>query len=226
MSEIKELIPFNIACQDFMKGKYILADMKIYSILKTVEDELKLKQLISSCLEDFNFKANFNACIKQNNEQASFTLPTDEKQVIALVYSLFSALRNKTINFTEFLKTFFSTNDETQILKFAEEVLLPFQRAINSLFAKMHIVVETNEYQNNIYNKLKTSIKLILSNIDNFKLKITEKEEFTMLLNSLFIASEKNDKKLVYSLMIGIDYFSKSNKRVRNAYLSLEECFS
>ena len=226
MSEIKELIPFNVACQDFMQGKYILADMKIYSILKTVEDDLKLKQIISSCLEDFNFQENFNACIKQNNEQPYFSLPTDEKQIIAVVYSIFSALRNKTINFTDFLKTFFSANGEIEILKFAEAILLPFQKAINSLFNKMHIVIETDEFQNNIYNKLKTNIKLILSNIDNFKLKITEKEEFTMLLNSLYLASEKNDKKLVYSLMIGLDYFSKTNKKVRNAYLSLEECFA
>ena len=70
-----------------------------------------------------------------------------------------------------------------------------------------------------------TTIKLILKNIDSCKLNMNQKEEFTMLLNSLHMASEKNDKKLVFSLMIGIDYFSKSNKKARNAYYMLEECF-
>ena len=56
--------------------------------------------------------------------------------------------------------------------------------------------------------------------------KVNEKEEFTLLLNALYIASENNDKKQVFALMIGLDYFTKVNKRARNAYLSLEECFA
>ena len=47
-----------------------------------------------------------------------------------------------------------------------------------------------------------------------------------MLLNSLYLASEKNDKKLVFSLMIGLDYFTKANKRAREFYYMIEECFN
>ena len=64
-----------------------------------------------------------------------------------------------------------------------------------------------------------------MQNLDNFKLNLNQKEEFSMLLNSLFTASEKNDKKLVFALMIGLDYFTKANKKLRKTYLSLEECF-
>ena len=226
MNEVKELILFNSACQEFINGKYILAEMKISSILKIIEEENKLKQLVSSCINEFNFQVFFNSCIKQNGEHSSFNMPTDEKQIIALVYCLLSSFKNKNINFTDFINTFYSINDVAEISKFAENVISPFKNAINSMFAKVNIVVETDEYQNNIYNKLKNNLKLILNSIDNFKLKITEKEEFTMLINSLYLASEKSDKKLVYSLMIGLDYFSKYNKKTRNAYLSLEECFS
>ena len=226
MNEIKELIPFNNACEELIAGKYILADIKIASILKIVETNEKIKNIVATCLEDFNFKISFSAAIKQTNENFSFVLPEQEKNLVALVYSLLCNINNGTINFTDFLNRFYSLDNSTDISLFANEIIVPFKNAINSLFSKRHIIVETNDYQNNIYNKLKTNIKLILTNIDNFKLKITEKEEFTMLLNSLYIASEKNDKKLVYSLMIGIDYFSKATKRVRNAYLSLEECFT
>lgn len=227
MNEIKELIPFNIACQEFVNGKYILADMKLLAILKMVEDDIKLKQLISSCIEDFNFNEVFKLSVKLVGDVSVFNLPTEEKQVVAFVYCLFSAFKNKTISFTEFIKTYFSINNgETDISKFAKDVLMPFNRCLNNMFAKHNIVSNTNEDQNNLYNKLKINTKLILSNIENFKLKITEREEFTMLLSSLYSASEKNDKKLVYSLMIGLDYFSKATKRVRNAYLSLEECFT
>ena len=70
-----------------------------------------------------------------------------------------------------------------------------------------------------------TTIKLIVKNLDSYKLNMNQKEEFTMMLNSLYLASEKNDKKLVFSLMIGLDYFTKCNKKSRHAYLMLEECF-
>ena len=62
--------------------------------------------------------------------------------------------------------------------------------------------------------------------MDAYKLSLNEKEEFTMLLNSLYLACEKNDKNLVYSLMIGLDYFAKAHKHVKPAYFSLEECFN
>ena len=65
-----------------------------------------------------------------------------------------------------------------------------------------------------------------MDNINGYKLKMNEKDEFTMLLNSLYIAAEKNDKKLVYSLMVAIDYFSRYNRKTRSAYFMLQECFN
>ena len=46
-----------------------------------------------------------------------------------------------------------------------------------------------------------TTIKLIMKNLDAYKLNMNQKEEFTILLNSLYLASEKNDKKLVFYLV-------------------------
>ena len=225
MGNIQELIPFNNACNEFATGKYILADIKISSILKTLETEEKLKSIVSSCCEDFNFTQEFNKAIKQENETLSFNIPENEKQTIAFVYNLLSSFKNSTINFYDFLSKFYP-NENSDFSAFANAVVIPFKNAVNNIYAKLHVLVETDDYQNNIYNKIKTNVKLIVSNIDNFKLKMNEKEEFTMLLNSLYLASERNDKKLVYSLMIGLDYFTKAYKKTRPAYLSLEECFS
>ena len=226
MDEFKELIPFNNSCQELIMGKYLLADIKIGSILKIIDNDEKLKNIVSACMADFDFLTTFNASITKNNEQFYLTLPTEEKNIIAFVYSILSAVKNGSINFDDFITKFYSNDSTNNVLEFANNVIVPFKNAINSMYSKTHVIKNTNDYQNNIYNKLKTNIGLIISNLDNYKLKITEKEEFTMLLNSLYTASEKNDKNLVYSLMIGLDYFSKASKRVRNAYLSLEECFS
>lgn len=225
---ISELASFNTACDDFLAGKYILADIKISTILKTISADQKISNIVSSCLDSFEFETLFYSSIKNNDGEFFISLPNDNKQVIAFVYGLLYRLNNKTINFNDFISQYFATNENSskEYDKFAYAIIMPFKQAINNIYSKRHVIVESDDYQNNYYNKIKIQLRLIMENINNYKLKINEKEEFTMLLNSLYIASDKNDKKLVFSLMIGLDYFTKCNKKCRVAYLSLEECFS
>lgn len=227
MSNIQELKPFNKACEEFILGKYILVDMKISSILKLIAEDEKLTNIVNSCLQDYDFSSNFKKCIVLNGESFSLVMPINEKEIIAFVYSLLYKFQSGNIDFYEFLTRYFNTDGDNnkEFAEFAKTVIAPFNNAINSMYSKRHIIVETSDYQNNYYNKIMSTIKLILKNLDLYKLNMNQKEEFTMLLNSLYLASEKNDKKLVFSLMIGLDYFTKSNKKSRNAYLSLEECF-
>ena len=117
MNEIKELIPFNNACEELIAGKYILADIKIASILKIVETNEKIKNIVATCLEDFNFKTSFSAAIKQTNENFSFVLPEQEKNLVALVYSLLCNINNGTLNFTDFLKSKAKRGNDDRIKK-------------------------------------------------------------------------------------------------------------
>lgn len=227
MATIQELNQFNNACDEFISGKYILIDLKISSILEIITNNEKLSNIINSCLQDFNFNEQSKKYIKNSYDESFFTLPTNEKDIIAFVYNLLYKFSTKTIDFYEFLKIYFNAENTSNkaFNEFATAIIIPFKQSINSIYTKRHILVETTDYQNNIYNKILTTIKLILKNLDNYKLNMNQKEEFTMLLNSLHQASDKNDKKLVFSLMIGLDYFTKCNKKSRNAYLMLEECF-
>lgn len=226
MSNLQELILFNTACDEFISGKYILADIKIASILNIIDSDEKIKNIVSSCLENFNFSNCFSTYIFNEEEVSTLILPNEEKSIVACVYTLLFKLKNKDIKIYDFIKQF-STDDSTNnsFANFANKIIIPFKDALNSIYSKNHILIETNDYQTNIFNKLNNAIKLFLNNIDDLKLKLNQKEEFTMLLNALYNASTNNDKKLVYSLMIGLDYFTQCNKKARKAYLTLEECF-
>ena len=226
---VHDLINFNTACDEFVNGKYILADVKISSLLNIIAEDEKLRNIVASTLEDYDFKEKLINATKSEGNGYVLILPTDEKEIIAFVYSLFYRFNNKTIDFYDFISQYYKSDDENpgkEFYNFANAIITPFKNAINSIYSKRHVIVESDDYQKNYYNKLITTVKLIVKNIDNYKLKMNEKEEFTMLLNSLYLASQKNDKKLVFSLMIGLDYFTRYNKRTRNAYLSLEECFT
>lgn len=210
---MQDLNQFNIACEQLLNGKYILIDIKISSLLKIIDENEKLKNIVSNSLNCYDFSSQI-----KNELNSNLVLPTSEKEIVSFVYSLLYQSKNNELNFGE--------NPTESLNKLIPIILPSFQLAINNLYNKNHQEVEADEYQKNIYNNLKTTIKLILENLDKYKFNTTNKEEFLMLANSLYQASDKNDKKLVYSLMIGLDYFTLSNKKLRSIYLALEECFS
>lgn len=228
MSNIQELANFNNACDEFIRGKYILVDIKINSILNIIDEEEKLSNIVKDSLVNFDFAEGITEYLIEVKDGYRLALPKEKEKIVAFVYSLLSHFKNNEIDFYSFLSKFYNKEDEVNnadFNDFASLIMSPFKNAMNSLYSSRHVLVDTGEYQDNYYNKLKVTIKLIADNIDMYKLKLNEKEEFSMLLNSLYLASEKNDKKMVFSLMIGLDYFTKCNKKARQAYLSLEECF-
>ena len=225
MKEIQDLKPLNTACDEFVNGKYILADIKISSILKLIDNDEKLSNIVKSCMQDYDFQVELRNLAVVGENSSTLSLPLDEKNIIAFVYNLLYKFKSNEFDLNKFLTQFYGEDTSKQFNEFANNIILPFKVAVNNIYSKRHVLVETDDYQNNVYNKIMATIKLIIKNIDAYKLNMNQKEEFTMLLNSLYLASEKNDKKLVYSLMIGLDYFTKSNKKSRIAYLSLEECF-
>lgn len=223
---IQELQPFNTACDEFISGKYILIDLKISSILNIIAQEEKLKNIVNSCLQDyvFNFKMQKPSLY---DEMPTFSLPSTDKDIIAFVYNLLYKFNTKAFDFYDFLKVYYNAENAggKEFNEFAKTIIIPFKNAINAIYSKRHVLVDTTDYQNNVYNKIMTTIKLIIKNLDSYKLNMSQKEEFSLLLNALHFASEKNNKKLVFSLMVGLDYFTKCNKKSRHAYLMLEECF-
>lgn len=209
---MQDLDLFNISCEQILTGRYILIDSVLSSLLKVIDENEKLKIIVSKALSQHNFSDFFN-----NEISSDVSLPADNMQIIAFVYTFIFKYKNNEISFTE--------NDSSIVTKLIAKFIPSFQTAINDVFAKNHKQIEADEYQNNIFNSIKSTINLILENLDKYKFNTTNKEEFLMLINSLYIACEKNDQKLVYSLMIGLDYFTLSNKKLRNIYLTLEECF-
>ena len=227
MNNVQELSAFNHACDEFVTGKYILIDLKIASILSIISNDEKLSNIVNSSLQSYDFNSLASKYFIINTETKSFVMPETEKEIVSFVYNLLYRFQNKDIDFYKFAKTYYKPELNNEDLEeFSKLLILPFKNSINSIYSKRHVLIETTDYQNNYYNKIKATVKLISKNIEEFKLNMNQKEEFSMLLNSLYIASEKNDKKLVFALMIGLDYFTRVNKKVRQYYFMIEECFN
>ncbi len=220
-----DLDRFNEACDEFVNGKYILADLKLSSILKSIAYSEKIKNLITKCLEGVDVNALYEKVLNPENQ---VVMPNDAKSVVALVFSILYNIDNGNINFFDFLSMYFKSQNELTAKDFEEFsniVISPFKKAINVLYANEHLLSDSREYQSNVYNKVKRVAELELKNLTSYRLKPIAEEELQILLEALITASDNNDKQYTFALMISFDYFTQINKKCRPIFAELQNCF-
>lgn len=220
-----DLKQFNLACEDFISGKYILANIKVKALINAVHSSEKLTDLISNSLENFEFNIEFRNSVTSNG----LKLPVDDKSIIAYCFNILYNIDVGTITFLDFLNKYFVSSKMSggeEFKLFANTIIEPFKKAVNNEYINTYEMTSSIDYQNNIYHKLMNVAQININNIDEFRLKDIEREELQYLLNGIIDASEKNDKKLVYALMVGMEYFVKYNKRAREVFLQLKDCFT
>lgn len=219
-----DLIKFNQSCDDFMAGKYILANIKVKALINSINESAKLTDMISSMLDGFDFNMGFRSSITSSG----LILPDNDKDVIAYCFNVLYNLDVGTITFLDFLTKYFGSAELSggeEFKLFANKIVMPFKQAVNRQYASIYDMTETDDYQNNVYHKLKNVAELNLGVLDDLRIKDIEREELKLLLEAMVESSDKNNKKMVYATMVGLDYFVKSCKRAKDVYLQLKDCF-
>lgn len=222
-----ELKQFMLACDEFIKGKYIVADTKISAILKAIAYSEKIKNIISNCLFDFDFDKAFKLAAGSEDE-VKFELPEEITKVVAFCFTILFKIDCKEINFYDFISKHFKQENEfsnKEFEAFSKKVVIPFKDAIEKLYTNTHILVDSEEYKNNIYNKIILQIKLIKKTLGQYKLKNINEEEFNILLDSFLSACDKNDKQQVFAFLIAVDYFTQTHKKCRPVFNKIQDCF-
>lgn len=220
-----DLTQFNKACEEFINGKYILANIKIKALINEINNSSQLTDLVSGCLDGFDFATTWRESVTSQG----LILPNDDKSIVGYCFNVLYNLDQGTITLLDLLNKYFSSSKLSggeEFKLFANTIVEPFKTAINKLYNSTYVNTETHEYQSNVYHKLIGVADVNLNSIDEIKLKDIEREELQLLLNAIKDASEKSNQKLVYAIMVGIDYFTKHNKRARSIYLQLQDCFT
>jgi len=220
-----DLKKFNDTCDHFLNGKYILAETKISDILKAISESDKIKNIIASCIENYNFSLAFKEAVGENG---AIVLPDDAKGIISFCFSLLYNIDEHNINFFDFLNHYYGYNELAGLdsyKTFASSIILPFKEALNNVYMRTHILVETQDYQDNIYNRIKKVCEISYATIDNYKLKDINKEELTTILDAMVLACNRNDKETVYALLVALDYFTLYNKKAKPIFEQFKETF-
>ena len=134
-NEKEDIIELINACNDFIEGKFILADIKISKILKAISNSKDLYDLIAECMINYDFERAFEGA-KIGGRNVVFTMPKENHKIIPFAFCLLVEIDSKRLNFNEFLSTQFPTanNQNEEYFAFGKSVIIPFRNAIADVF--------------------------------------------------------------------------------------------
>ena len=226
-NEKNEIIDFINSCNDFIDGKFILADIKIAKLLKLITNSPSLYDLIAECMINYDFQKEYDS-VKISEGNSCFTLPKETHKIIPFVFCLLVEIDSKRLNFNEFLKTQFpyANNQNEEYAAFSKNVIIPFRNSIANVF---DIEIEQKDYsqedttedndiidqklqqRNNLESENKMqddktehntiiiqNITQVTSQEDSLLAKIQEEEEVCLLFDRIIRLSRILDDKLSF----------------------------
>ena len=132
---LKNIYELLANCDELINGRYIFAENIIEKILLNISKTPEVYDLISDCMQNFNFEREFNrAKVKLPTKDGYFVMPESKAIVLPLVFCILVDIRDKKINFHEFVKDYFTSEDLNEFENFAQTLIVPFKNAIAYCF--------------------------------------------------------------------------------------------
>ncbi len=145
MTKREELDLFLEKSNDLITSKYILADIKIANLLKSIALSETLIALFKSCLQDFDMTSAKNRYLVKtpylSGDKGEFVLPSSSKELLAFIFTLLVEMDSKTISIGDFLSRYFYENGSytAGYDAFVNSMIKPF---VNSVKMLMESVIE------------------------------------------------------------------------------------
>lgn len=125
------------SCDEFIQGKFILADIKISKILRAISTSKEIYNLMAESLINYDFKKEYTALKAQADEQGKdFSLPSDAQSIISFVFAMLVEIDSKRIDFSDLLSTTFpyATSQREEYAMFSQKFILPFKNSVARVF--------------------------------------------------------------------------------------------
>lgn len=111
MTKREELDNFLEKINELIESSYVLADIKIANILKSIALSDTLLAVFKNCLEGFDYTQAQKKYLVKNaylpNEKGQFVLPSNSKELLAFVFNILVDIDAKRIDFSMFLQKYF-----------------------------------------------------------------------------------------------------------------------
>lgn len=198
--EIVELNNFFDACDEFIDGKFILADIKIAKILRAISQSSSIYNIIAESLINYDFASESKLLEQESKEEnnGDLVLPDDSSVIIPYVFSLLVEIDSKHISFNDFLASnFISANSQKEEYEaFAENIIEPFKDAIANVLELDESIQE--QLEDDDEDEVEDDESDEDEEYDEDEEEIEEKDDDTLLFDRLSRMCNIIDDKLIF----------------------------
>ena len=203
-------------CDELINGRFIFAENIIAKILQNISDSKEIYDLIAECMQNFNFDKEFNrAKVKLPTKDGYFVMPESKAIVLPLVFCIFVDIRDKKLNFHEFVKNYFTSENMNEFENFAQTVVVPFREAIAYCFDldKNGAQNQTNEVKDNNAQEDSDKVNTTSEDTKQIENQVYEGGNLSKLMEEANIIlcqmkdELKSDKKIKENLRNDLDYY-------------------
>ncbi len=145
MTKREELDLFLKSADDLLNGQYILADIKIVGLLKSIAVSDTLVALFKNCLDNFDYESAKKKYLVSSQylsaDKGEFVLPPNSRELLAFIFNILIDLDSKAIVLGEFLEKYFYEDGScfAGYTAFLNSVIKPFKNTIEMI---MESVIE------------------------------------------------------------------------------------
>ena len=136
MSTQEELNLFLQRTDELIEGKYILADIKIVNLLKSIAVSKTLLALFENCLRNFDYASAKNKYLVKNkylsDEKGQFVAPASSRELLAFVFNVLMDADSKRIELGDFVNKYFYEDGSfsSAYANFIGAMIKPFKEAV------------------------------------------------------------------------------------------------
>lgn len=215
MTKKEELDLFLLRCDELIDSKYIIANIKIINLLKSIANSETLLAIFKSCLSGFDLeeaKAKYFVSNKYlGGAKGEFVQPEDSKNLLALVFSVLVDIDSGKIELTSFLNNFFYENGSyyESYNSFVKNMIVPFKFTVKALMSgiiggtvadpkeeldKIEDEPLLNEAECEEFKKVRVALKEDKDHMKAKKLVPEKLRDGVLIIDTFFSALDSNDK--------------------------------
>lgn len=238
----KNLQNFSERANTLIESKLILTDKAISNLLKTISITEPMKQAMALSLKDVSYSTEFLRCkttitAPDGSVQCKLKLPENDVRLFTFIVCLLVEIDIGQRQLVDFLKEFFPSQDANiSYIIFADNVLVPFKKAGESIIKNSDSELQIETSQSNTKNFFEAErtyiqsnvLELLVSEIEAMRSRLKgemfisqrDKVECNLMVDSLQNAILSKNPKLIRIVWVG---FKNTLNRYKSMEMSLKE---
>lgn len=232
-------------CEELKNCKFIMATTKIKDLLKCIVNSPQLYRLFDTVTKDYDYLSAKSKCLVKADNGVSgknyVVLPKTVGQRLAFIFCLLVEFDRDTLNFNDFLQTYFSEDGSyiSSYRAFCKKIIDSFEDVIRQTFKdSIDLGADSEEIYhpaeaagaNSERARLITDISLAIEGEKQFisqsGMPKEDKEGAYRILSELLVAVRCGNEKLIDALICGYNYCALYNRCVSDGIAPLIQSLS